>query len=71
MTVRVLIADDQQLVRGGFRLILERQPGVEVVGEATNGAEAVALAERLAPEACEPQSRSAVRCFIEKRFAKC
>ena len=43
MTVRVLIADDQQLVRAGFRLILERQPGVEVVGEATNGDEAVAL----------------------------
>jgi DNA-binding NarL/FixJ family response regulator len=50
MTVRVLIADDQQLVRGGFRLILERQPGVEVVGEATNGVEAVALAERLCPD---------------------
>jgi DNA-binding NarL/FixJ family response regulator len=50
MTVRVLIADDQQLVRAGFRLILERQPGVEVVGEATNGDEAVALAERLAPD---------------------
>ena len=50
MTVRVLIADDQQLVRAGFRLILERQPGVEVVGEATNGAEAVALAERLCPD---------------------
>ena len=40
MTLRVLIADDQQLVRAGFRLILERQPGVEVAGEATNGAEA-------------------------------
>ena len=41
MTVRVLIADDQQLVRAGFRLILERQPGIEVVGEAASGAEAV------------------------------
>ena len=50
MTVRVLIADDQRLVRAGFRLILERQPGVEVVGEATNGAEAVALTERLSPD---------------------
>ena len=50
MTVRVLIADDQQLVRAGFRLILERQPGVEVAGEATNGAEAVTLAERLCPD---------------------
>jgi DNA-binding NarL/FixJ family response regulator len=51
MTVRVLIADDQQLVRAGFRLILERQPGIEVVGEAASGAEAVALARRLTPDA--------------------
>jgi DNA-binding NarL/FixJ family response regulator len=50
MTVRVLIADDQQLVRAGFRLILERQPGVQVMGEATNGTEAVALAEELSPD---------------------
>ena len=51
MTVRVLIADDQQLVRAGFRLILERQPGIEVVGEAASGAEAVTLARRLTPDA--------------------
>jgi len=50
MTVRVLIADDQQLVRAGFRLILERQPGIEVVGEAASGAEAVALARRFIPD---------------------
>jgi DNA-binding NarL/FixJ family response regulator len=50
MTVRVLIADDQQLVRVGFRLILERSPGVEVIGEATSGAEAVALARQLRPD---------------------
>ena len=50
MTVRVLIADDQQLVRAGFRLILERQPGIEVVGEAASGAEAVTLARRFTPD---------------------
>jgi len=50
MNIRVLIADDQSLVRAGFRLILERQPGVEVVGEAATGAEAVAQARRLAPD---------------------
>jgi DNA-binding NarL/FixJ family response regulator len=50
MTVRVLIADDQQLVRAGFRLILERQTGIEVVGEAGSGAEAVTLARQLAPD---------------------
>ena len=50
MTVRVLIADDQQLVRVGFRLILERQPGIEVAGEATSGAEAVALARQIRPD---------------------
>jgi len=50
MTVRVVIADDQQLVRAGFRLILERQPGIEVVGDAASGAEAVALARRLIPD---------------------
>lgn len=50
MTVRVLIADDQQLLRVGFRLILERQPGVEVVAEATNGTEAVTLVRQLNPD---------------------
>jgi DNA-binding NarL/FixJ family response regulator len=50
MTVRVLIADDQQLLRAGFRLILERQPGVEVVAEAANGTEAVTLVRQLSPD---------------------
>jgi DNA-binding NarL/FixJ family response regulator len=49
-SVRVLIADDQQLLRAGFRLILERQDGVEVVGEATNGTETVELVRRLTPD---------------------
>jgi DNA-binding NarL/FixJ family response regulator len=48
--IRVLIADDQALVRGGFRLIVDSQPDMEVVGEAADGAEAVAQALELAPD---------------------
>ena len=47
MSVRVLIADDQELVRTGFRMILKAEPDIEVVGEAADGAEAVGLARRL------------------------
>ena len=50
MSVRVLIVDDQALVRTGFRMILEAERDVEVVGEAVNGAEAVAETLRLAPD---------------------
>lgn len=50
MSVRVLICDDQALVRGGFRAILDARPEIEVVGEAENGAQAVALAERRHPD---------------------
>ncbi|WP_256789172.1 response regulator transcription factor [Frankia sp. AvcI1] len=48
--VRVLLADDQALVRGGFRLILDARPGIEVVGEAGDGAEAVELVGRREPD---------------------
>ncbi len=48
--IRVLLADDQSLVRAGFRMILKAEPGIEVVGEAGNGAEAVAQAHELAPD---------------------
>jgi DNA-binding NarL/FixJ family response regulator len=50
MTVRVLIADDQQLVRTGFRLILETEEDIKVVAEAANGREAVQLARKLQPD---------------------
>jgi DNA-binding NarL/FixJ family response regulator len=50
VSIRVLICDDQALVRGGFRAILETRPDLEVVGEAENGVEAVALAERRRPD---------------------
>lgn len=50
MTLRVLIADDQELVRTGFRMILNSAGDIEVVGEAANGHEAVALARELGPD---------------------
>jgi DNA-binding NarL/FixJ family response regulator len=52
MTIRVLLADDQAMVRGGLRLILDDQPDITVVGEAADGAEAVAMARRLCPDVC-------------------
>ncbi|WP_100444335.1 response regulator [Glycomyces xiaoerkulensis] len=52
MTIRVLIADDQEMVRAGFRAIIDAQPDMEVVADAADGAEAVALTRRLRPEVC-------------------
>lgn len=49
-TIRVLVADDQALVRGGFRVMLDSAPDIEVVGEAATGAEAVALARETRPD---------------------
>jgi DNA-binding NarL/FixJ family response regulator len=50
VSTRVLIADDQALVRSGFRMIVEARPDLEVVGEAENGEEAVRLAAELEPD---------------------
>jgi len=48
--IRVLIADDQALVRAGFRVLLESEPDIRVVGEAANGEEAIALARHERPD---------------------
>jgi DNA-binding NarL/FixJ family response regulator len=50
MSIRVLLADDQSLIRTGFRMILDTEPGIEVVGEACDGADAVRQARRLNPD---------------------
>jgi two-component system, NarL family, response regulator NreC len=48
--IRIVLADDHALVRQGFRMILEAQPDMEIVGQAGNGREAVELAEKLRPD---------------------
>ena len=50
MTIRVVLVDDQALVRGGFKALLGSDPEIEVVGEASNGAEAVAVAIAQQPD---------------------
>jgi len=52
VSIRVLVADDQELVRTGLAMILSAQPGIEVVGQAADGREAVALARKLLPDVC-------------------
>ncbi|RZI95432.1 MAG: response regulator, partial [Microbacterium sp.] len=48
--LRVLLVDDHAVMRAGFRMILESEPGIVVVGEAATGAEAVRAAHELAPD---------------------
>ena len=52
MTVRVLVADDQDIVRAGLCMILDAQPGITVVGEAADGRRAIAMARALRPDVC-------------------
>jgi DNA-binding NarL/FixJ family response regulator len=52
VTIRVLVADDHDLVRTGLAMILDAQPDIEVIAQAADGREAVALARKLAPDVC-------------------
>jgi DNA-binding NarL/FixJ family response regulator len=52
MTIRVLIADDQAMIRGGLKLILEDQSDITVIAEASDGVDTIALARRLRPDVC-------------------
>jgi DNA-binding NarL/FixJ family response regulator len=65
MSIRVLVADDQELVRTGLRLILGTQAGIEVVGEARDGQEAVRLARELRPDVCLMDIRMPVLDGVE------
>ena len=52
MSISVLLADDQELVRTGLKMILDAQPDIDVIGEASNGRQAVELARTLQPDVC-------------------
>lgn len=50
MSIRIVVADDEELVRAGFRMMLDSKPDLDVVGEAADGAEALEIARRLQPD---------------------
>jgi len=72
VTVRVLLCDDQALVRSGFRMVLEAREDMEVVGEAENGADALALAARCRPDVILMDVRMPVMDGVEatRRLAR-
>jgi DNA-binding NarL/FixJ family response regulator len=65
MTVRVLLVDDQSLVRLGFRAVLEQEPDIEVVGEAGDGARAITMTRALRPDVTLMDVRMPVMDGIE------
>ena len=65
MSIRVLLVDDQELVRTGFRMVLADEEGIEVVGEAANGREAMTAAERQRPDVIVMDIRMPVMDGIE------
>ena len=65
MSIRVLLVDDQQLVRTGFRMILADEQGIEVVGEAANGNEALRMATETSPDVVVMDIRMPVMDGVE------
>ena len=63
--IRVLLADDQALVRAGFRMILKAEPGIDVISEASDGSEAVTRARELVPDVVLMDVRMPVMDGIE------
>lgn len=65
MTIKVIIADDQEIIRAGLRMILETHSDIEVIGETADGRKAVELAEQLRPDVCLFDIRMPVMDGIE------
>jgi DNA-binding NarL/FixJ family response regulator len=69
-TIRVVLADDHSVVRLGLRSLLGAAPDIDVVGEASDGAEALALADRLEPDVVIMDlSMSGMECAADRRRA--